>query len=167
MLSLPFESPSLHTTPPAPAVTGLAEEPCCTQSGCTCSDGRQTTRAGTGARAAAGTATPARTIAPAPAKHPGRAPAKHPVRASARDRAGSTGDLGPADESALAPVIPLRPRRPVTAVPQDREAGMATAEYAIATLAAVAFAALLVAVLSSGDVRELLLALIRGALSFG
>ncbi|UPO76027.1 DUF4244 domain-containing protein [Arthrobacter sp. Helios] len=44
---------------------------------------------------------------------------------------------------------------------------MATAEYAIATLAAVAFAALLVAVLSSGDVRELLLALIRGALSFG
>lgn len=35
------------------------------------------------------------------------------------------------------------------------------------TTAAVAFAALLVAILSSGDVRELLLALIRGALSFG
>ncbi|WP_246168398.1 DUF4244 domain-containing protein [Arthrobacter luteolus] len=161
MLSLPFESPSLHTTPPAPAVTGLAEEPCCTQSGCTCSEGRQATRAGTGARAAASTGPRARTSDPA------HAHAKHPARESARDGTGSTGDLGPADGSALAPVIPLRPRQPVTAVPQDREAGMATAEYAIATLAAVAFAALLVAVLSSGDVRELLLALIRGALSFG
>ncbi|WP_318242055.1 DUF4244 domain-containing protein [Arthrobacter gallicola] len=75
--------------------------------------------------------------------------------------------VGQAAESPIAPVIPLRPRQRVSAVPQDREAGMATAEYAIATLAAVAFAALLVAVLSSGDVRELLLALIRGALSFG
>ncbi|MCC9192418.1 DUF4244 domain-containing protein [Arthrobacter sp. zg-Y916] len=44
---------------------------------------------------------------------------------------------------------------------------MATAEYAIATLAAVAFAALLAAVLGSGDVRELLMSLIRAALSFG
>lgn len=159
MLSLPFESPSLHPTPPAPPLPGSAEEPCCTQSGCTCSEGRQTTRAGTAARAAAGTGTPAR--------NNDRAHPKDPAPASARDRAGSTGDLGPADESPLAPVIPLRPRQPVPAVPQDREAGMATAEYAIATLAAVAFAALLVAVLSSGDVRELLLALIRGALSFG
>ncbi|MSR97750.1 MULTISPECIES: DUF4244 domain-containing protein [unclassified Arthrobacter] len=35
------------------------------------------------------------------------------------------------------------------------------------TVAAVAFAALLVAVLSSGDVREMLMSLIRAALSFG
>ena len=49
----------------------------------------------------------------------------------------------------------------------DREAGMATAEYAIATLAAVAFAGLLVAVLGSGEVRGLLMGLIRSALSFG
>jgi hypothetical protein len=49
----------------------------------------------------------------------------------------------------------------------DREAGMATAEYAIATLAAVAFAALLVAVLGSGEVRSLLMGLIRSALTLG
>ena len=48
-----------------------------------------------------------------------------------------------------------------------REAGMATAEYAIATLAAVAFAALLVAVLGSGEVRALLMGLIRSALTLG
>lgn len=47
------------------------------------------------------------------------------------------------------------------------EAGMATAEYAIATLAAVAFAALLVAVLGSGEVRSLLMGLIRSALTLG
>ena len=42
-----------------------------------------------------------------------------------------------------------------------------TAEYAIATLAAVAFAALLVAVLGSGEVRALLMGLIRSALTLG
>ncbi|WP_298254158.1 DUF4244 domain-containing protein [uncultured Arthrobacter sp.] len=49
----------------------------------------------------------------------------------------------------------------------DSEAGMATAEYAIATLAAVGFAALLVAVLSSGEVKGLLMSLITSALNFG
>lgn len=49
----------------------------------------------------------------------------------------------------------------------DGEAGMATAEYAIATLAAVAFAALLVAVLSSGEIKGLLMSLITSALNFG
>lgn len=48
-----------------------------------------------------------------------------------------------------------------------REAGMATAEYAIATLAAVGFAALLVAVLSSGEIKGLLMSLITSALNFG
>lgn len=47
------------------------------------------------------------------------------------------------------------------------QAGMATAEYAIATLAAVGFAALLVAILSSGEVRGMLMNLISSALSFG
>lgn len=47
------------------------------------------------------------------------------------------------------------------------EAGLATAEYAIATLAAVGFAALLVAVLSSGEIRGMLMSLITNALSFG
>ncbi|MGK3707885.1 DUF4244 domain-containing protein [Arthrobacter sp. IK3] len=67
----------------------------------------------------------------------------------------------------LAKVYPFPDRRGHEMTAQDKEAGMATAEYAIATLAAVAFAALLVAVLSSGDVRELLMSLIRAALSFG
>ncbi|MCZ9883961.1 DUF4244 domain-containing protein [Arthrobacter sp. B2a2-09] len=45
------------------------------------------------------------------------------------------------------------------------ELGMATAEYAIATLAAVGFAGLLVVILRSEEVRGFLLNLIRGALS--
>lgn len=49
----------------------------------------------------------------------------------------------------------------------DREAGLATAEYAIATVAAAGFAGLLFAVLSSGEVRELLTSIIRSALSVG
>ncbi|WP_245934479.1 DUF4244 domain-containing protein [Arthrobacter psychrolactophilus] len=46
------------------------------------------------------------------------------------------------------------------------EAGMATAEYAIATLAAVGFAGLLVVILKSDEVRGYLLNIIRTALSF-
>ncbi|MCC9144717.1 MULTISPECIES: DUF4244 domain-containing protein [unclassified Arthrobacter] len=49
----------------------------------------------------------------------------------------------------------------------DREAGMATAEYAIATLAAVAFAGLLAVVLGSDEVRSMLVSLIRSALTLG
>ncbi|WP_051274911.1 DUF4244 domain-containing protein [Cellulomonas sp. URHD0024] len=45
------------------------------------------------------------------------------------------------------------------------EAGMATAEYAIATLAAVGFAGLLVVILRGDEVKGLLLALIRQALA--
>lgn len=46
-----------------------------------------------------------------------------------------------------------------------REAGMATAEYAIATLAAVGFAGLLIGVLRSDEVRGLLAGIVRQALS--
>ncbi|MCQ9165154.1 MULTISPECIES: DUF4244 domain-containing protein [unclassified Arthrobacter] len=46
------------------------------------------------------------------------------------------------------------------------QAGMATAEYAIATLAAVGFAGLLVVILKSDEVRGFLLNIIRTALSF-
>ena len=42
---------------------------------------------------------------------------------------------------------------------------MATAEYAIATVAAAGFAGLLVVILRSGEVRDLLLGIIRSALS--
>ena len=45
------------------------------------------------------------------------------------------------------------------------EAGMATAEYAIATLAAVGFAGILVFIMRSDEVRGFLLNLIRTALA--
>lgn len=48
---------------------------------------------------------------------------------------------------------------------EARDAGMATAEYAIVTVAAVGFAGLLILVLRSDEVRGLLLGIIRGALS--
>jgi hypothetical protein len=50
-------------------------------------------------------------------------------------------------------------------VDDDGERGMATAEYAIATVAAAGFAGLLVVILRSGEVRDLLLGIIRSALS--
>lgn len=46
------------------------------------------------------------------------------------------------------------------------EEGIATAEFAIVALAAVGFAGLLVGILSSGGVRDLLMGLVRQALSF-
>ncbi|SKC75158.1 DUF4244 domain-containing protein [Krasilnikoviella flava] len=47
----------------------------------------------------------------------------------------------------------------------DPEAGLATAEYAVATVAAVGFAGLLIAVLKSDTVRGLLEGIISSALS--
>ncbi|WP_127573314.1 DUF4244 domain-containing protein [Georgenia faecalis] len=47
------------------------------------------------------------------------------------------------------------------------QAGMATAEYAIATLAAAAFAGLLLVILRSAEVRGMLLGIIRQALQVG
>jgi hypothetical protein len=46
-----------------------------------------------------------------------------------------------------------------------RDAGMATAEYAIVMIAAVGFAGLLVVILRSAEIREALTTLVRGALS--
>lgn len=54
--------------------------------------------------------------------------------------------------------------RGVAEAAQD-ERGAVTAEYAIATLAAVGFAGLLVVVLRSDEVRGLLTELVRGALT--
>ena len=45
--------------------------------------------------------------------------------------------------------------------------GSATAEYAIATMAAVGFAGLLVVILRGDEVRGMLMGIIRGALSIG
>lgn len=47
----------------------------------------------------------------------------------------------------------------------DPEAGIVTAEYAIATLAAAAFAGVLLLILRSPEVRAFLLGIIRQALS--
>ena len=54
-----------------------------------------------------------------------------------------------------------------TVVRMSTDEGAATAEYAIVTLAAVAFAGLLVAILRSEEVRGMLLDLVQRALSFG
>jgi len=47
------------------------------------------------------------------------------------------------------------------------EDGAATAEYAIATMAAVGFAGLLVVIMRSDEVRTILTDLVRSALSYG
>ncbi len=47
------------------------------------------------------------------------------------------------------------------------EHGASTAEYAIVTMAAVAFAGLLVAILRSDEVRGILFDLVQRALTFG
>lgn len=117
----------------------------------------------------------------------GTAPAQAPS-ATASDAA----DTGPAASGTLAEVIELYPgsstgpgSSPATARRRKNrlailrlklayfgrarlmasDAGMATAEYAIATLAAVGFAGLLVFVLRSEEVRGFLLNLIRTALA--
>jgi Flp pilus assembly pilin Flp len=49
---------------------------------------------------------------------------------------------------------------------EDNESGAATAEYAIATMAAVGFAGLLVIIMRSDEVRGILTDLVRSALTF-
>jgi len=72
--------------------------------------------------------------------------------------------LGPGSGTEPAEGIPEAPAEaPDGGTGQD---GIATAEFAIVTLAAVGFAGLLVTILTSGDVRELLLGLVRQALSY-
>jgi Flp pilus assembly pilin Flp len=46
------------------------------------------------------------------------------------------------------------------------EEGAATAEYAIATMAAVGFAGLLVVIMRSDEIRQILFDLIKSALTF-
>ncbi len=48
-----------------------------------------------------------------------------------------------------------------------RDRGSVTAEYAIATMAAVGFAGLLVAIMRGDEVKGILLSLVRSALSLG
>ena len=99
---------------------------------------------------------------PGPGPAAGRGPA--PGRAFARQRAAATarGRLHRARRRWAVRVQLLRlwlGRRAAG------EHGMATAEYAIATLGAVAFAGLLVVILRSEEVRGFLLGIIRAALA--
>jgi Flp pilus assembly pilin Flp len=48
----------------------------------------------------------------------------------------------------------------------EDDEGAATAEYAIATMAAVGFAGLLVVIMRSDEVRQILTDLVRSALTF-
>lgn len=93
--------------------------------------------------------------------------ARHPIGSSSPDAA-----LHPVKSvPGRANVVQLRPGMTVPSRPRGvrrrkaSEAGMATAEYAIATLAAVGFAGLLVFILRSEEVRGFLLNLIRTALA--
>lgn len=69
----------------------------------------------------------------------------------------------PASLAAPPPLPPLTTRR--AAALFDDEAGAATAEYAVATMAAVAFAGLLVLIMRSDEVRGILTDLVRRALT--
>jgi Flp pilus assembly pilin Flp len=59
-----------------------------------------------------------------------------------------------------------RQRFPLSTFLRD-DHGAATAEYAIATMAAVGFAGLLVVILRGDEVREILTDMVRRALTFG
>ncbi|WP_342751755.1 DUF4244 domain-containing protein [Nonomuraea fuscirosea] len=109
--------------------------------------------------------TSARTSNPASTQAPVQASAQAPVQASAS-----------APDPASAPVhspVPSRPARItwprfskwVHYAAVNRERGMSTAEYAVGTIAACAFAALLFKVVSSPEVQEMLTALINRALN--
>ncbi|GAB77020.1 Protein of unknown function [Austwickia chelonae] len=62
-----------------------------------------------------------------------------------------------------------RTSTPTTSRPgrREREAGMTTAEYAIGTVAACTFAALLIAVVRSPEIKAALLGIITRALGLG
>lgn len=56
-------------------------------------------------------------------------------------------------------------RRMIRALSEAREAGMTTAEYAVGTIAACAFAALMLAIAQSGGIESLVTKVITVALS--
>ncbi len=87
---------------------------------------------------------------------------------AARLRRGDGGDADLSRSRRIAPdewgIVHSRTRRLCRRIAD--ESGSATAEYAIATLAAVGFAGLLVVILRSDAVRGMLTNLIQHALSF-
>ncbi|MCU1635553.1 MAG: hypothetical protein JWQ68_792 [Cryobacterium sp.] len=76
----------------------------------------------------------------------------------------------PARQKALQP-LPLSRRQPLRRFLSihrlSGDAGAATAEYAVATMAAVGFAGLLIVILRGDEVRGILTELVRNALTVG
>lgn len=83
------------------------------------------------------------------------------------DRSAVLQPVGQAEVIQLFPLAGSNQEQHLGLRPRQSEWGMATAEYAVATLAAVGFAGLLVVILRSEEVRGFLLGLIRNALSIG
>ena len=73
----------------------------------------------------------------------------------------------PAGRTSPASMTPASRTGPDESPDPGGEAGMATAEYAIGTLAAAAFAGLLLAIMRSGGLRATLQSIIEPALSVG
>jgi hypothetical protein len=104
------------------------------------------------------------------------------TRSSHEGSAGSCGDRAPMRGRGAAAVSCVRPAPSAVAPSRTArtaralrralvhrgpgDSGAATAEYAIATMAAVAFAGLLVVILQSDEVRGMLLDLVRRALTY-
>lgn len=64
-------------------------------------------------------------------------------------------------------IVPRARARWTRAVVHGRDAGLATAEYAVVLIAAVGFAGLLLVILTSNEVRGTLLGLVQKALAVG
>lgn len=115
---------------------------------------------GTPAPQPAGAQAPGTTGAPAIAVPRGKR-RRHGRRPRRHLRAGAPRPRRVRAVAALAGALRVRARRRL------HDSGMATAEYAIATLAACGFAALLLALLRGGEVKGMLLGIIRKALAGG
>ncbi|MFI7132973.1 DUF4244 domain-containing protein [Nonomuraea sp. NPDC050153] len=76
-----------------------------------------------------------------------------------------SGSPKPAPSGPTTSPVPARANRWLHYATVNRERGMSTAEYAVGTIAACAFAALLFKVVSSPEVQEMLKALIDRALN--
>jgi Flp pilus assembly pilin Flp len=76
-------------------------------------------------------------------------------------------ELAPTREPSSSPQSPLSSFLPGGARSLADETGAATAEYVITTMAAVAFAGLLVVIMRSDEVKGILLDLVRRALNVG
>lgn len=94
----------------------------------------------------------------------GGLPPRSPARAA---RAADDQPRDPGTRSSEDSAAPITPGTERIRAELADDTGATTAEYAITTLAACGFAAVLVLLLKSGEVRSLLLGIITNALSLG